>query len=227
MKKTTRYGLNTPGPNPDKLFKEYTQYMSVTDNTYGNDVTQAFAAGGTSKLKGNLVFRGIEGNKLVYWGESHDTYSNSGRDAWSKYVDQQFIDRSYAIMAGNNDATTLYYSRPLGKEAKDIIFGAKGSTHFTAPQVAEVNHMHNKCAGEPNCCVSNSDLMAQVRKSGAVVVLAGSNTDKTVMFANGDGSGNWLKAGTYTDKVGGGKFKVTKTTITGKVGSTGIAVLYK
>ena len=46
-------------------------------------------------------------------------------------------------------------------------------------------------------------------------------------FANGDGSGNWLKAGTYTDKVGGGKFKVTKTTITGKVGSTGIAVLYK
>ena len=180
--------LNTPGPNPDKLFKEYTQYMSVTDNTYGNDVTQAFAAGGTSKLKGNLVFRGIE---------------------------------------GNNDATTLYYSRPLGKEAKDIIFGAKGSTHFTAPQVAEVNHMHNKCAGEPNCCVSNSDLMAQVRKSGAVVVLAGSNTDKTVTFANGDGSGNWLKAGTYTDKVGGGKFKVTKTTITGKVGSTGIAVLYK
>lgn len=113
MKKTTRYGLNTPGPNPDKLFKEYTQYMSVTDNTYGNDVTQAFVAGGTSKLKGNLVFRGIEGNKLVYWGESHDTYSNSGRDAWSKYVDQQFIDRSYAIMAGNNDATTLYYSRPL------------------------------------------------------------------------------------------------------------------
>ncbi len=220
--------LNTPGSsNPDKLFKEYTQYMSITDNTYGNDVTQAFVAGGTSKLKGNLVFRGIEGNKLVYWGESHDTYSNSGRDAWSKYVDQQFIDRSYAIMAGNNDATTLYYSRPLGKEAKDIIFGAKGSTHFTAPQVAEVNHMHNKCAGEPNCCVSNSYLMAQVRKSGAVVVLAGNNTDKTVTFANGDGSGNWLKAGTYTDKVGGGKFKVTKTTITGKVGSTGIAVLYK
>ena len=30
--------LNTPGPNPDKLFKEYTQYMSVTDNTYGNGV---------------------------------------------------------------------------------------------------------------------------------------------------------------------------------------------
>ena len=71
--------LNTPGPNPDKLFKEYTQYMSITDNTYGNDVTQAFAAGGTSKLKGNLVFRGIEGNKLVYWGESHDTYSKLGQ----------------------------------------------------------------------------------------------------------------------------------------------------
>ena len=119
-------------------------------------------------------------------------------------------------MAGNNDATTLYYSRPLGKEAKDIIFGAKGSTHFTAPQVAEVNHMHNKCAGEPNCCVSNSDLMAQVRKSGAVIVLAGEKKNKHVDVANGAGDGQWLMPGTYTEKVGGGK-----------VGSTGIAVLYK
>ena len=220
--------LNTTGgPNPDKLFKEYTQYMSVTDNTYGNEVSQAFAAGGTSSLKGNLVFRGIAGNKLVYWGESHDTYSNSGRDAWSKHVDQKYIDRSYAIMAGNNDATTLYYSRPLATEAREIIFGAKGSTHFTAPEVAEVNHMHNHCAGEPNYCVHNNELMAQVRKSGAVIALAGSNANQTVSFANGDGKGNWLKPGTYTDKVGGGKFTVTKTTIKGKVGATGIAVLYK
>ena len=220
--------LNTTGgPNPDKLFKEYTQYMSITDNTYGNEVSQAFAAGGTSSLKGNLVFRGIAGNKLVYWGESHDTYSNSGRDAWSKHVDQKYIDRSYAIMAGNNDATTLYYSRPLATEAREIIFGAKGSTHFTAPEVAEVNHMHNHCAGEPNYCVHNNELMAQVRKSGAVIALAGSNVNQTVSFANGDGKGNWLKPGTYTDKVGGGKFTVTKTTIKGKVGATGIAVLYK
>lgn len=218
--------LNTTGgPNPDKLFKEYTQYMSITDNTYGNEVSQAFAAGGTSSLKGNLVFRGIAGNKLVYWGESHDTYSNSGRDAWSKHVDQKYIDRSYAIMAGNNDATTLYYSRPLATEAREIIFGAKGSTHFTAPEVAEVNHMHNHCAGEPNYCVHNNELMAQVRKSGAVIALAGSNANQTVSFANG--KGNWLKPGTYTDKVGGGKFTVTKTTIKGKVGATGIAVLYK
>lgn len=220
--------LNTTGgPNPDKLFKEYTQYMSITDNTYGNEVSQAFAAGGTSSLKGNLVFRGIAGNKLVYWGESHDTYSNSGRDAWSKHVDQKYIDRSYAIMAGNNDATTLYYSRPLATEAREIIFGAKGSTHFTAPEVAEVNHMHNHCAGELNYCVHNNELMAQVRKSGAVIALAGSNVNQTVSFANGDGKGNWLKPGTYTDKVGGGKFTVTKTTIKGKVGATGIAVLYK
>lgn len=69
--------------------------------------------------------------------------------------------------------------------------------------------------------------MAQVRKSGAVIALAGSNANQTVSFANGDGKGNWLKPGTYTDKVGGGKFTVTKTTIKGKVGATGIAVLYK
>ncbi len=219
--------LNTPGPNADQLYKEYTQYMSVTDNTYGNNVTKAFAGGGVSTSTGNLTYRGIAANKLVYWGESHDTYSNDpGDDGWSKHVNQNFIDRSYAIMAGNNDATSLYFSRPSATEKSSIKFGAKGSTHFTAPEVAEANHMHNICAGEPNYCVHTNDLMAQVRKSGVVIALSGGNGNKQVSFANGAGDGKWFKAGTYTDKVGGGKFTVTNTTISGQVGSTGIAVLY-
>ena len=216
--------LNTPGPNAEQLYKEYTQYMSVTDNTYGDNVSKTFAGGGASSSTGNLTYRGVAANKLVYWGESHDTYSND--DGWSKRVKQTFIDRSYAIMAGNNDATSLYFSRPAATEKNSIKFGEKGSTHFTAPEVAEVNHMHNICAGEPNYCVHTNDLMAQVRKSGAVIVLAGENKNKHVDFANGAGDGQWLMPGTYTDKVGGGTFTVTDATISGDVGSTGIAVLY-
>ena len=216
--------LNTPGPNADQLYKEYTQYMSVTDNTYGDNVSKTFAGGGASSSTGNLTYRGVAANKLVYWGESHDTYSND--DGWSKRVKQTFIDRSYAIMAGNNDATSLYFSRPAATEKNSIKFGEKGSTHFTAPEVAEVNHMHNICAGEPNYCVHTNDLMAQVRKSGAVIVLAGENKNKHVDVANGAGDGQWLMPGTYTDKVGGGTFTVTDATISGDVGSTGIAVLY-
>ena len=216
--------LNTPGPNADQLYKEYTQYMSITDNTYGDNVSKTFAGGGASSSTGNLTYRGVAANKLVYWGESHDTYSND--DGWSKRVKQTFIDRSYAIMAGNNDATSLYFSRPAATEKNSIKFGEKGSTHFTAPEVAEVNHMHNICAGEPNYCVHTNDLMAQVRKSGAVIVLAGEKKNKHVDVANGAGDGQWLMPGTYTDKVGGGTFTVTDATISGEVGSTGIAVLY-
>ena len=218
--------LNTPGPNAEQLYKEYTQYMSVTDNTYGNGVTQSFSNGGVSSSTGNLTYRGIAANKLVYWGESHDTYANDPGDGWSKYVDQNYIDRSYAIMVGNNDATTLYFSRPEATEKNSIKFGVKGSTHFTDPEVAEANHMHNICAGEPNYCIHTDKLMAQVRKSGVVIALAGNKAGQSVSFANGDGKGGWLMAGTYIDKVGGGTFNVTDATISGTVGSTGIAVLY-
>ena len=58
--------LNTPGPNADQLYKEYTQYMSVTDNTYGNGVTQSFSNGGVSSSTGNLTYRGIAANKLAH-----------------------------------------------------------------------------------------------------------------------------------------------------------------
>ena len=85
--------------------------------------------------------------------------------------------------------------------------------------------MHNVCAGEPNYYVKGNGVCAQVRKSGAIIVL-GSGSDRDVTVANGAGDGKWFKAGTYTDKVGGGKFTVTNTTISGQVGSTGIAVLY-
>ena len=179
--------LNTPGPNADQLYKEYTQYMSVTDNTYGNGVTQSFSNGCVSSSTGNLTYRGIAANKLVYWGESHGTYANDPGDGWSKYVDQNYIDRSYAIMVGNNDATTLYFSRPEATEKNSIKFGVKGSTHFTAPEVAEANHMHNICAGEPNYCVHTDKLMAQVRKSGVVIALSGNKAGQTISFANGDG----------------------------------------
>lgn len=222
--------LNTPGPNAAELYKEYTKYMSVTDNKYGNGVSQTFHAGGTPSSIGNLSVAqngSINPAKLVYWGESHDTYSNNPPDeSWSKYCEQNEIDRSYAIMAGNNAATSLYFSRPSAKDKNAIKLGAKGSTHFTSAEVAEVNHMHNACAGEPNYCVHTDKVIAQIRKTGAVIVLGGHNTNQPVSIANGAGDGKWLAAGTYTDKVGGGTFTVTNATISGQVGSTGIAVLY-
>ena len=215
--------LDGTGGNDKTLFPEYQKYISITDNGYGNGFANSFNSGQVNSSIGNFNQRGAATEKLVYWGESHDTYANDGGS--SKNISQNKIDRAYAVVAGNNGATALYFSRPSSTDKNSMKLGQKGSTHFTSREVAEVNHMHNICAGEPNYFVNEGNVAAQVRQSGAIIVL-GNGSNQSVSFANGDGKGNWLKAGTYTDKVSGGTFTVTSSTISGQVGNTGIAVIY-
>ena len=215
--------LDGTGGDDKTLFPEYQTYMSITDNGYGNGFADSFAGGSINGSVGNFNQRNAKTEKLVYWGESHDTYANDGGE--SKEKSQNVIDRAYAVVAGNNGATALYFSRPAQKAKNDIKFGDKGSVHFKDAEVAQVNYMHNACAGEPNCYVKGDGVCAQVRKSGAIIVL-GRGSDRDVTVANGAGDGNWLKSGTYKDMVGGGVFTVNASTISGHVGESGIAVIY-
>lgn len=215
--------LDSTGGDDNVLFPEYQTYMSITDNGYGNGFANSFAGGSINESVGNFNQRKAKTEKLVYWGESHDTYANDGGE--SKEKSQNVIDRAYAVVAGNNGATALYFSRPFQKAKNDIKFGDKGSVHFKDAEVAQVNHMHNVCAGEPNYYVKGNGVCAQVRKSGAIIVL-GNGSDRDVTVANGDGDGKWLKSGTYKDMVGGGVFTVNASTISGHVGGSGIAVIY-
>lgn len=215
--------LDGTGGDDKTLFPEYQTYMSITDNGYGNGFANSFAGGSINESVGNFNQRNAKTEKLVYWGESHDTYAND--DGQSKNKSQNVIDRAYAVVAGNNGATALYFSRPAQKAKNDIKFGDKGSVHFKDAEVAQVNHMHNVCAGEPNYYVKGDGVCAQVRKSGAIIVL-GRGSDRDVTVANGAGDGKWLKSGTYKDMVGGGVFTVNASTISGHVGGSGIAVIY-
>ena len=215
--------LDGTGGNDKTLFPEYQTYMSITDNGYGNGFANSFAGGSINESVGNFNQRNAKTEKLVYWGESHDTYANDGGE--SKNKSQNVIDRAYAVVAGNNGATALYFSRPAQKAKNDIKFGDKGSVHFKDAEVAQVNYMHNVCAGEPNYYVKGNGVCAQVRKSGAIIVL-GNGSDRDVTVANGAGDGKWLKSGTYKDMVGGGAFTVNASTISGHVGESGIAVIY-
>lgn len=215
--------LDGTGGDDKTLFPEYQTYMSITDNGYGNGFADSFAGGSINGSVGNFNQRNAKTEKLVYWGESHDTYANDGGQ--SKNKSQNVIDRAYAVVAGNNGATALYFSRPAQKAKNDIKFGDKGSVHFKDAEVAQVNYMHNACAGEPNYYVKGDGVCAQVRKSGAIIVL-GRGSDRDVTVANGAGDGNWLKSGTYKDMVGGGVFTVDASTISGHVGESGIAVIY-
>lgn len=209
--------LDTPGPDSG-IIKEYADYMSVTDNRYSNGAARnnggiPFGYGGDW-----VVNQGLSDTKLVYWAESHDTYAN---DEWSQNVDQSIIDRAYASYACRNGATALYLSRPNAKGFNNIKVG-KGSTAFTGKHIAAVNKFRNKMQGRADWCEATGNTFCVTRKDGgAVIIMKGSGN---VSVVNG---GGYCPAGTYTDLVNGGTFTVTASTISGNVGSTGIAVIMK
>lgn len=207
--------LDNPGPDAS-IIKEYTQYMSVTDNQYSNYAARDNGGIPTGYGGSWAVDYGL-GKKVIYWAESHDTYSN---DEWSQNVDQSVIDRAYAAYACRNDAAALYLSRPNTKGFSNIKLG-KGSTAFKSKQISEVNKFRNLMNGRADYFTSTGSACSITRKDGgAVIVMKGSGN---VSIANG---GGYCPAGTYTDRVSGGQFTVTASTISGTVGSSGIAVIY-
>lgn len=208
----------------NSLINEYTNYMSVTDSCYSNTITGAVNNGNVSNAIGYWTqVAGVPDSKLVYWGESHDTYSNNTNEGgWTKYIDQNKIDRAYAIVASRNGAASLYFSRPYQTEKTSIMVGQKGSTHFESKEVAAVNHFHNVCIDQPDYYTVSGNVAVTTRQSGAVLVL-GSGGNRYVEVPNG---GSYTTPGKYIDEVSGNEFTVTSSTISGTIGSTGIAVIY-
>ncbi len=203
------------------LMKEYTEYMSVTDSSYATELVNSFKKGTAPKTDGNWINRGVDKNKLVYWGESHDTYSNGeGKD--TNGVEQNIIDKAYAVAAAQNDAAALYLSRPFATARDSIRIGVKGSTHYMAPEIAAVNHFHNAMVGKADAYGVSDNCAVVTRENGGAVIVCGEGSG-AVSVENVNG---YVPAGTYKDEVTGNEFTVTDTTITGTVGESGIAVVY-
>ena len=213
--------LDNPVSGDNSLFGEYADYIAFTDNTYGNNVLSSFNSSTAYSGYANLTTLDyVDDEDVVYWAESHDTYSNDGGS--SKSVGTNIVDRAWAVVASRNNIPALYLSRPSSTENSSITIGEKGSTHFTSAEVAAVNHFHNAANGNPDYFVCENNVNAVCRANGAVIVL-GSGSNTSVSVTNG---GGYTAAGTYTDEISGNTFTVTSSTISGTVGSTGIAVIY-
>ena len=92
--------------------------------------------------------------------------------------------------------------------------GQKGSTHFTSPEVAAVNHFHNAMVGKKEYYTTGNNCFVVCREGGAVIVAAkGSNFDVTV--PNG---GSIVAQGSYKDEVSGGQWTVNGSSISGHIG---------
>lgn len=212
--------LNTVGGGADgTILPEYMKYMSVVDNVYStNNVLNAAKSGRAPSVAGCYAMQ-FNNNKVVYWGESHDTYCNSG-DA-SDGVSQEVVDRAYAVAAAHNQIPALYFSRPNGSGVGAKV-PQKGSTHFTSKSVAEVNKFHNAMNGKPDYYTGNGSTASITRKNGGAIVVNFSGAGQ-VSIANG---GSFATPGSYIDQVSGNQWTITTTTISGQTDGTGIAVLY-
>ena len=231
---TYRYGeiLDSPGGgNPTGTMKEYANYIGITDSQYSGTIMGAVRDGSVNiSYGGNWVNQGIAPEKIVYWAESHDTYSNDPppkEGGWTKYIDQNKVDRAYAVVGAKAKSQSLYLSRPFQTEKTAIMSGAKGSTHFTATEVAAVNHFHNAMVGLGEYMTEGNNCYVVCRgdktSSGGAVVVAASGSSMTVTVPNG---GSLVPSGTYKDEVTGSTWTVNGSTMSGQIGSSGIAVIY-
>lgn len=220
------YGEILDGPGGDKytLLKEYSQYMTVTDTEYSDWCLSQVQSGNVPSSYGSWTPNGIAADKVLYWGESHDTYSNDGGK--TKFVQQARIDRAWAIGACRAGSTSLYFSRPSETERTAIKMGQKGSTHFTSAEIAAVNHLRNKAVGTPDYYTAEDGVACVTRKGVGACIVVGAGGSKEVSITNGGEDTGYAPVGEYIDEVSGNTFKVTTTNISGKVGSTGIAVIY-
>ena len=201
------------------LIQEYVAYMSVTDETYSTTITSAIRDKKLIKTNGNWLKRGVTADRILNWGESHDTYCNDG---FTNKLDQNVIDRAYAILGARADSQTLYLSRPYETNHNNIYAGRKGSTHYTSKEVAAVNQFHNAMVGKAEKYTSGAGCYVICREGGAVIV-SSKDADITVTVPNGD---SLVPEGTYTDEITGTSWTVDGSTMTGKIGSSGIAVIY-
>lgn len=214
-------GPDDRGSGNEGLMKEYTNYMTVTDSSYGMTLRNSFAGGGVPNANGNWSNRGIAADKLIYWGESHDTWSNGQDWGYSNGMSQNTIDRAYAVAASRSGTNALYFSRPSSADKSSIRSGQKGSTAFKNKEIAAVNQLKNACGNEKEYYTTGNNCAVVCRESGAVIV-AGSGGGFSVNVPNG---GSTTKPGTYKDLVTGSTWTVTSSNISGQIGSCGIAVL--
>ena len=207
--------LNTCGGG--RSYGSYTKYMSITDNTTGNDIRGAVSSGNAGGAAKSNYNSGSPADKVVLWAESHDTYSNDSKE--STYVSDSDINKTWALVAARNTATSLYFAR-----SKGFCTGTMGNIEtyqWKNKEVAEVNHFHNYFNGQSEY-ISSSGSIAYVERGTEGVVLvncSGGSTQANV-------KANKMKDGTYTDQVTGNTFRVSGGQISGQIGSSGIAVVF-
>ena len=197
--------------DPAIAISAYTEYMSVTDNGWGNHMRSQVAAGTLNLVSG--FYKSADASNLVIWAESHDTYA----DGSSSGVSEANINKTWALVAARKDAMGLYFARP---ESMNQALGVASVTGWANEEVKAVNEFHNEFVGQSET-IGNENGVSYVERgtTGAVLVDVSAASGQVSVTAKA------MADGTYEDRITGNTFTVADGKITGEIGSTGIAVV--
>ena len=211
--------LNTPGGG--RSIEGYTNLNGgkyrVTENVGSNAVRSAVKNGNASSAA-NLSY-GVtkQAKSAVVWAESHDTYLNSDDGNYSAGISDENIVKTWALVAAHGVATPLFFART--NQAMKMGDHAVNTT-YKSVAVSEVNKFHNKFAGKSEKTGSSGNFAYVARDNAGIVIVNVKGNASSVSI-----SGTGLVNGTYTDKITGATFTVNNGTVSGNIGSTGVAVV--
>ncbi|MGN0452918.1 MAG: alpha-amylase family glycosyl hydrolase [Ruminococcus sp.] len=204
----------------------YAELMKVTASFYGARIRKAVSEKNLkAEYIGDYLAYGVNPMQLVTWVESHDNYCNDR--SYAELNDDEVIC-AWAIIAGRQQSTPLFFNRPSGSTSDnpwgDNKIGPKGNDSWRDKRVVAVNRFRDAFRNTKDELINPNDSSVIILREdkGAVIV----NCSKTPLKLS-DFDVKKLPTGEYTDKVTGTLFTVTDKGITGNVDSMGIAVLIK
>ena len=200
----------------------YTDHMRVTENKSSDNVLAGVNNSAPSQASSARYQLTGDASKAVLWAESHDTFmgeSGSGGLRNTSSITDDMIAKAWAIVASRAKATALYFARP----GSSLMGEAAGDLAYKSTVVSEINKFHNAFANVSSEKIGTSGKLVYVARgnSGVVISNLGGNAGSVSI------SGTGLAAGSYVDTVTGNTFTVSGDTLSGNIGSTGVAVVYK
>ena len=205
--------LTTPGTKRD--FEWYTKFMSVTDNEEGTEAIDAVEKKNPLVISNSLYKTGLPANKLILWGESHDTFANT----WGSTRDSEAADvnKAYCIQASRKDASSLYFARPNSGWG----MGGIGSTDYKSAEIRAANQFHNKIMFSPEYIHTSEGCFINERGTKGIAIVGISNTSNQVTIEL-----NNIESGSYKNLVNNQTISASGNRVTVTL-SNGVAFLIR
>ena len=206
------------GVGNNRQYSWYTDLMDVTDSGTSDSIRNAIANKTTNGATPWLPSGSGNPDQIVLWTESHDNFESG-----SYSTSEGQIGKIWALEAGRATVTCLYLGRPGNDSSyRSIKLGTAVKTGWANETTKAVNQFHNRFNGQSEYCSTQGDIAYIERgTTGAILV------NVTDGYGNITVDNHTLEDGTYKDALTNNTFSVADGKISGSIGNTGIAVIYK